>query len=64
MGFKIKQSVMEDDLYKDRDTQISSINSTFEKAKAPVSCSKCSFLLFKLNSLIFNIDMKIILELN
>jgi len=36
VGFKIKQSVMEDDLYKDRDTQIASIEGTFQKAKTPI----------------------------
>ncbi|XP_012946128.1 RNA polymerase II-associated factor 1 homolog [Aplysia californica] len=36
VGFKIKQIMKEEDLYKDRESQIGAINSTFEKAKNPI----------------------------
>lgn len=36
VGFKIKQIMKEEDLYKDRESQINSINNTFAKAKIPI----------------------------
>jgi len=36
VGFKIKQQMREEDLYKDRESQIAAINSTFEKVKKPI----------------------------
>lgn len=36
VGFKIKQQMKEEDLYKDRDSQIAAIQATFERAKQPV----------------------------
>ncbi|PVD25632.1 hypothetical protein C0Q70_13291 [Pomacea canaliculata] len=37
VGFKIKQQMKEEDLYKDRDSQIAAIQATFERAKQPIS---------------------------
>jgi len=37
VGFKIKQSMRDEEIYKDRDSQIAAIEKTFEKAKVPVS---------------------------
>lgn len=39
VGFKIKKIMKEEDLYKDRESQINAINNTFEKAKQPVRFS-------------------------
>lgn len=36
VGFKIKQTMKEEDIYKDRESQINAINDTFEKAKQPI----------------------------
>ncbi|XP_059176484.1 RNA polymerase II-associated factor 1 homolog [Physella acuta] len=36
VGFKIKRIMKEEDLYKDRQSQINAINNTFEKAKQPI----------------------------
>ncbi|KAH9492685.1 RNA polymerase-associated factor [Bulinus truncatus] len=36
VGFKIKRIMKEEDLYKDRESQINAINNTFEKAKQPI----------------------------
>ncbi|CAL1527539.1 unnamed protein product [Lymnaea stagnalis] len=36
VGFKIKRIMKEEDLYKDRESQINAINNTFEKAKHPI----------------------------
>ncbi|RUS73813.1 hypothetical protein EGW08_018430 [Elysia chlorotica] len=36
VGFKIKQTMKEEDIYKDRESQINAINDTFEKAKMPI----------------------------
>lgn len=37
IGFSIKKYFKEEDLYKDRESQIKAIESTFEAAKKPVS---------------------------
>ncbi|XP_055957330.1 RNA polymerase II-associated factor 1 homolog [Patella vulgata] len=37
VGFKIKQKMKEDDMYKDRDSQIEAIEKTFEKAKGEIT---------------------------
>lgn len=37
VGFKIKQQMKEEDLYKDRESQISAIQSTFDRAKQKIS---------------------------
>ena len=39
VGFKIKQSMKDEELYKDRDSQIAAIEHTFVKAAEPVSLS-------------------------
>ncbi|XP_071078793.1 RNA polymerase II-associated factor 1 homolog [Haliotis cracherodii] len=36
VGFKIKQIMKEEDMYKDRDTQIKAIEDTFKKANIPI----------------------------
>ncbi|CAG5136016.1 unnamed protein product, partial [Candidula unifasciata] len=36
VGFNIKKIMREEDLYKDRESQINAINNTFEKAKQPI----------------------------
>lgn len=37
VGFNLKKLLKEEDLYKDRDSQIKAIEQTFESAKTPVS---------------------------
>ncbi|KAK7104711.1 RNA polymerase II-associated factor 1 homolog [Littorina saxatilis] len=37
VGFKMKQQMREEDLYKDRDSQITAIQATFDRAKDPIT---------------------------
>lgn len=37
VGFKIKQQMREEDLYKDRESQIAAIQATFERAQVPIT---------------------------
>ena len=48
VGFKIKQLMREEDLYKDRDSQIAAIEHVFECAQSPVGfflyCCGCDLM--------------------
>ena len=42
VGFKIKQQMREEDLYKDRESQIAAIQATFDRAKDQVCSALCN----------------------
>ena len=47
VGFKIKQNMRDEDVYKDRESQMAAIEKTFVGAKEPVCSTYLAILYFK-----------------